>query len=148
MGETELVLDVGGVRDGDEDADGAFVDGAAPGQGDGEVAGEGSIGEGAEHSRAIVEEFPGDGVEFGGEGVDAQADATGGGLTAGFGPGGAEGWVGKEGVEQALAVGGQVVGGRPGKDVGREKAARELLLLAQSDLDRVAFILTLEDADF
>ena len=36
----------------------------------------------------VAEGFPGEGVEFGGGVVDAEADAAAGGLAAGFGPGG------------------------------------------------------------
>ena len=146
-GQAVLLLDVGGIGDEDEEADGAFVDGATPGQGDGQIAGEGGVGVGGEQGRAILELFPGQGVEFGGEGVDAQADAAMGSLATGFSPGGAQIGVGEQSVEKALAVGGEIAGGGPGEDVGGEVSARELLLAPQGDLDRVACVFALEDAD-
>jgi hypothetical protein len=102
---------------------------------------------GGEEGGAIKELFPGEGVEFGGEGVDAQADAALGGLAAGFSPGGAEVGIGEQGVEQALAIGGRVAGRGPGEDVGGEMAAWEFLLASEGDLDRVACLLPLKDAD-
>jgi hypothetical protein len=145
--EAVLLLDVGGIGDEDEEADGALVDGTAPGEGDGEVTGEGGVGVGGEQGGAILELFPGEGVEFGGGRVDAEADAALGSLAAGLGPGGAEVGVGEEGIEQPLAVGGQVVAGDPGEDVGGEVTLGKLLLPTQCDLDRVALVPSLKDAD-
>ena len=87
--------------------------------------------------------------EFGGGDGDADADAALDGLAESLVPGGAEGLVGEEGVEELLAVADGVAGGGPRDDVGGEVALK-VLAAAEGDFDRVGVgaVIAGVDVDF
>ena len=88
-------------------------------------------------------------MQLRGGGVNAQADAALRVLAANLGPVYFEPVIGKEPLEQSLAVLGGRDAGYPAPQEARvEIPARELLFAVQGDFDGIALILKFKDADF